>query len=121
MLTSVNLCKLKAGRWSCAGSDFGQQAVASLLQPVMWRNTKLSVQSEGTGFQPKHHHLIQLQFDSPEWTFYEDLASDVRDLVKQLSAAEEVLHDFSKTAPPFDPVQAKGDFSDSKGCAPVSS
>ncbi|KAK9860434.1 hypothetical protein WJX84_003222 [Apatococcus fuscideae] len=88
------------------GTDDGQQTVASLLQPIMWRNTKLSVQSEGAGFQPKHQHLVQLQFDSPEWTFYEDAISEVRALVKDVETVEEVLAGFAATEPPKDPVQA---------------
>lgn len=74
----------------------------------MWRNTKLSVQSEGAGFQPKHHHLIRLQFDSPEWTFYEDAISELRDLIKDAETVEEVLAGFAATEPPTDPTQAKG-------------
>ena len=66
------------------------------------------MQSEGAGFQPKHHHLICLQFDSPEWTFYEDAVSDVRTLVEQLQTAEEMLEGFATTSPPHDPAQAKG-------------
>ena len=82
--------------------------MARVLQPVMWRNTKHSVQSEGAGFQPKHHHLVRLQFDSPEWTFYEDAVSEVRDLVRELETVEEALADFVTIDPPKDPSQAKG-------------
>lgn len=78
------------------------------MQPVMWRNTKHSVQSEGAGFQPKHHHLVRLQFDSPEWTFYEDAVSEVRDLVREVETVEEALADFAAIEPPKDPQQAKG-------------
>ena len=98
----------KYGCLAAEGTDSGQQAVASLLQPIMWRNTKLSVQSEGAGFQPKHHHLVQLQFDSPEWTFYEDAISELRDLIKDAETVEEVLAGFAATEPPTDPTQAKG-------------
>lgn len=74
----------------------------------MWRNTKHSVQSEGAGFQPKHHHLVRLQFDSPEWTFYEDAVSEVRDLVREVETVEEALAGFDLTSTPIDPSQAKG-------------
>ena len=93
---------------AAAGTDHGQQSVARVLQPVMWRNTKHSVQSEGAGFQPKHHHLVRLHFDSPEWTFYEDAVSEVRDLVREVETVEEALADVVAIETPMDPSQAKG-------------